>query len=66
MASNNMTSQKLTMGERMSIHEVEFAARFLSAIEQMANEGICLSQPIVVIEHIYNSDNNLSVVQSQA
>ena len=25
----------------------------------MANEGIGLSLPIVVIEHVYNSDNNL-------
>ena len=66
MASNNLTSQKLTMNERMSRHEIEFAARFSSAIEQMANEGIGLSLTIEVIEHIYNSDNNLSVVRSQA
>ena len=61
-----MTSQKLSMDERMSRHEIEFAARFSSAVEQMADEGIGLSLPIVVIEHIYNSDNNLSVVRSQA
>ena len=47
-------------------HEVEFAARFSSAVEQIANEGIGLSLPIVVIEHIYNSECNLSVVRSQA
>ena len=59
-------AQKITMDERMSRHEIEFAARFSSAVEQMANEGIGLSLPIVVIEHIYNSDCNLSVVRSQA
>ena len=50
----------------MSRHEIEFSTRFASAIEQMANEGISLSLPIVVIEHIYNSDCSLSVVRSQA
>ena len=59
-------AQKLTMDERMSRHEIEFSTRFASAIEQMANEGISLSLPIVVIEHIYNSDCNLSVIRSQA
>ena len=61
-----MASQKLTMDERMSRHEIEFAARFSSTVEQMANEGISLSLPIVMIEHIYNSDCNLSVVRSRA
>ena len=50
----------------MSRHEIEFSTRFASAIEQMANEGISLSLPIVVIEHIYNSDSRLSAVRSQA
>ena len=59
-------AQKLTMDERMSRHEIEFSTRFASAIEQMANEGISLSLPIVVIEHIYNSDCNLSVARSRA
>ena len=54
------------MVEQMSRHEREFATRFSSAISQMAEEGIGLPLPIVVIEHIYNSENNLSVVRSQA
>ena len=61
-----MASQKLTIDERMSRHEIEFSTRFASAIEQLAEDGIGLSLPIVVIEHIYNSDNNLSVVRSLA
>ena len=48
MASNN-NNRKLTMDERMSRHEIEFSTRFASAIEQMANEGISLSLPIVVV-----------------
>ena len=47
MANNNMASQKLTMDERMSRHEIEFSTRFASAIEQLAEEGIGLSLPIV-------------------
>ena len=60
MANNNMS-----MDERMSKHEREFATRFSCAITQMADEGIELSLPIVVIEHIHKAENNLSVVRSQ-
>ena len=38
------------MDERMSKHEEEFATRFSDAMTQLANEGIDLSLPIVVIE----------------
>ena len=65
MASNT-NSQKLMMDERLSSYEIEFSARFSSAIKQMAEECLALTLPIVVIEHIYNLDNNLSVVRSQA
>ena len=61
-----MANSNTSMDERMSKHEREFTARFSSAMTQMANEGIELSLPIVVIEHIHNSENNLSVVRSQA
>ena len=61
-----MSNQTTTMDERMSKHEQEFASRFSSAMTQMTAEGIELSLPIVVIEHIHNSANNLSVVRSQA
>ena len=61
-----MAKINITMDERMSRHEIEFSSRFASAVEQLAEEGIGLSLPIGVIEHIYNSENNLSVVRSQA
>ena len=60
MANNN-----ISMDERMSKHEKEFTTRFSNAITQMADEGIELALPIVVIEHIHKSENNLSVVRSQ-
>ena len=49
----------------MSKHEEEFATRFASAMTQLTDEGIELSLPIVVIEHIHKSENNLSVIKSQ-
>ena len=49
----------------MSKHEREFTNRFSNAISQMADEGKGLSLLIVVIEHIYKSENNLSVVRSK-
>ena len=60
MANNNMS-----MDERMSKHERQFTSRFSSAMTQLAGEGIELTLPIVVVEHINKSENNLSVVRSQ-
>ena len=59
MASNN-----ISMDARMSRHQQEFVTRFSSAMTQMADEGIELTLPIVVIEHVHKSENNLSVVRS--
>ena len=60
-----MSKQSTTMDERMSKHETEFANSFSSAMTQLADEGIELSLPIVVIEHIHKAENNLSVIKSQ-
>ena len=49
----------------MSKHEREFATIFSSAMTQLADEGIELTLPIVVIEHIHKSENNLKFVRSQ-
>ena len=60
-----MSRQRTTMDEHMSKHETEFANKFSSAMTQLADEGIELSLPIVVIEHIHKSENNLRVIKSQ-
>ena len=60
-----MTMNNMSMDERMSKHEKEFTSRFSSAMNQLADEGIELTLPIVVVEHIHKSENNLSVVRSQ-
>ena len=61
-----MAKYNMNMDERMSRHEREFATRFSSSISQMADEGFGLTLPILVIEHIYKSENSLSVVRSIA
>ena len=53
-----MSKQSTTMDERMSKHETEFANRFSSTMTQLADEGIELLLPIVVIEHIHKAENN--------
>ena len=55
-----------TMDELLSRHELAFSTRFTSLLSQLADEGIGLTLPVVVIEHIYNLDSNLGIVKAQA
>ena len=61
-----MASQQPTMEELLNRHELAFSARFTSLLQQLANEGIGLTLPVVIIEHIYNSESNLGLVKAQA
>ena len=54
------------MEELLSRHELAFSTRFTSLLHQLANEGIGLTLPVVIIEHIYNSESNLGIVKAQA
>ena len=60
-----MALQQPTMDELLSRHELAFSTRFTSLLSQLADEGISLTLPVVVIEHIYNSENNLGIVKAQ-
>ena len=61
-----MALQQPTMDELLSRHELAFSTRFASLLSQFADEGIGLLLPVVVIEHIYNSESNLGIVKAQA
>ena len=60
MAKNN-----ISMEELLNQHELAFSTRFASLLSQLADEGIGLSLPVVVIEHVYNSESNLGIVKAQ-
>ena len=61
-----MARQQPSMDELLSRHELAFSTRFASLLSQLADEGISLTLPVVVIEHIYNSESNLGIVKAQA
>ena len=61
-----MASNQPNMDELLSRHELAFSTRFRSLLSQLAEEGIGLTLPVVVIEHIYNSECNLGIVKAQA
>ena len=61
-----MASQQPTMEELLNRHELAFSKRFASFLSQLADEGIGLNLPVVVVEHIYNSESNLGIVKAQA
>ena len=54
------------MDELLSRHELAFSTRFASLLSQLADEGIGLTLPVVVIEHIYKSESNLGIVKAKA
>ena len=63
--------QNHTIDELLGRHELAFSTRFVvvyctSLLSQLADEGIGLTLPVVVIEHIYNLDSNLGIVKAQA
>ena len=45
---------------------MEFSTRFTSVLSQLAEDGIVLTLPIVVIDNIYDSESNLEIVKAQA
>ena len=57
-----MATQQPTMEELLIRHELAFSARFTSMLSQLASDRIGLTLPVVVIEHICNSESNLSIV----
>ena len=61
-----MANQQPSMEELLSRHELAFSTRLTSLLSQLADEGIGLTLPVVVIEHIYNSESNLGIVKAQA
>ena len=61
-----MESKQPTMDELLNRHELAFSTRFASLLSQLADEGIGFSLPVVVIEHIWNSESNLGIVKAQA
>ena len=61
-----MALQNPTMEELLNTHELKFSTRFTSVLHQLAEEGIGLTLPIVVLEHIYDSESNLGIVKAQA
>ena len=61
-----MAYQQPTMDELLNRHELAFSTRFAGLLSQLANEGIGRTLPVLVIEHIYNSENNLGIAKAQA
>ena len=61
-----MAFNQPNMDELLSRHELAFSTRFSSLLSQLSEEGIGLTLPVVVIEHIYNSESNLDIVKAQA
>ena len=61
-----MARQQPSMEELLSRHELAFSTRFASLLSQLADEGIGLTLPVVVIEHIYNTESTLGIVRAQA
>ena len=55
-----------TMDELLNRHELALLTRFTSLLHQLAYEGIGLTLPVVIIEHIYKSESNLGIVKAQA
>ena len=61
-----MARHQPSMEELLSRHELAFSTRFASLLSQLADEGISLTLPVVVIEHIYNTESTLGIVRAQA
>ena len=61
-----MARQQPSMEELLSRHELAFSTRLTSLLSQLADEGISLTLPVVVIEHIYNTESALGIVRAQA
>ena len=61
-----MAIQQPTIDELLSQRELAFSTRFTSLLSQLEDEGIGLTLPVVVIEHIYNSERNLGILKAKA
>ena len=61
-----MANRNQTMEEIFNRHLLDFSTRFFSVLSQLAEEGIGLTLPIVVIEPIYDLESNLGIKKAQA
>ena len=63
--NNKKMAEKLTPESLIKKEEGNFLKRLGRELERLANEGIEFTLPAVVIDHVANTDRNLSFIKSK-